>query len=444
MENLPFKELEVTSQVLLFEKRYNDDVCKYLDRIHNCVLSEIRHRAVYVFDSNEANARPWIDEDTKWTDEQQEEIDNLYYKDDSQAIIKKLVRGCGIDTERNNIEVAYFLIKDKIFKIGNKEEFIENYSEVEIDFENEKRGYYRGRDFENEMLRKIHKYTFEWGSNYESVKNKFDEYGYHVDYLAIPMGQQTSFARSDDALLLTIRHEIDVEKRQWLLHKEVYLMSKDGKCTKLRCKFDEFLTFIQEIKLISSKLAEEFEHWLKIADYDISNFIEDKGLFLPSVTMHFQFPFNPNQIEKFYKPYYEAEDIKVYTDSIRWHPSGAMFTKDGEKASKRELRDSHETCGHYSIGEAIVGFISNDKTGLNPFDGLFYQRGEINNEIEKKVIYRDDEGIKYTQFNEIKYYVKVYGKFVPVPIHENEEFFKPYVQAVEERKALVDRLMRAK
>jgi hypothetical protein len=442
MENLPFNELEVTSQVILFEKRYNDDVRKYLDRIYNCILSEIRHSAVYVFDCNESNPRPYIDEDTKWTEKQQEEIDDMYYKDDTKGIIKKLVRGCEVDTERRNIEMAYFLIKDRIFKLGDKEQFIENYREINIDFENERKRY---NNFEDEMLKKIHKYTFEWGSNYQNIKNKFDEKGYHVDYLAIPLGQQTSFAYSDDALLLTIRHEIDVEKCQWLLYKDVYLMSKDGKCTHLRCKFDEFFAFIQEIKLLSNTLASEFEHWIKIADYDIKNFIEDNGNFLLNVTMHFQFPFCSSQIEKFYTPIYEAKEtnVKAYVDTVRWIPSRANFTKDGKGIPYYDLRDEHGMYDHYSIGEAIVRFIRNDKSGLSPYDGVFYNHGEINEDLEKKIIYRDDEGIKYyDNYSHIKYYVKICGHFVPVD--ENEEFFNPYVAALEERKALVDRLMRAK
>lgn len=443
MEKLPFNELEVTNQVILFEKVWNNEICKHLDKIYNCILSEIRHNAIYVFNCNESNPKPCMDEDTKWTDEQQEEIDNLYYKDNSKAIIKKLVRGCEVDTERRNNEIAYFLIKDRIFKLGNKEQFIENYRDIEIDFENKKRGYHSGRDFENEMLRKIHKYTFEWGSNYENIKKKFDEDGYHVDYLAIPIGQQTIFAHSDDALLLTIRHEIDVKKCQWLMYKEVYLMSKNGKCTQLCCKYDEFFAFIQEIKLISTTLAGDFEHWLKIANYDIRDLIADKGYFLSNVTMHFEYPFQSGQIEKFYKPIYEAVDIKAYVDTVRWYPNRAKFSKDGQEIPCYELRDTHGMCDHYSIGEAIVRFIRNDETGLSPYDGLFYNRGEINEELEKKIIYRDDDGIKcYNQYNRLKYYVKVCGYFVPVD--ESKEFFKPYVVDLEERIALVNRLMSAK
>jgi hypothetical protein len=161
--------------------------------------------------------------------------------------------------------------------------------------------------------------------------------------------------------------------------------------------------------------------------------------------MHFQFPFCSSQIEKFYTPIYEAKEtnVKAYVDTVRWIPSRANFTKDGKGIPYYDLRDEHGMYDHYSIGEAIVRFIRNDKSGLSPYDGVFYNHGEINEDLEKKIIYRDDEGIKYyDNYSHIKYYVKICGHFVPVD--ENEEFFNPYVAALEERKALVDRLMRAK
>ena len=406
IKNIPVSNLKIGDHVVIL--REESDLF-----IYNYKLTDIKYDKIYIFNDNSGN-NPSINS-------------NIYYTYHNQDYgVKNLY------TYNNNNSLVH------LFQNENYYSYNEGLSLAISAIYN---------DCKDKKI-VLNKFAFNNKSG-KSLNNKV------FIYVIIPLDSQTFMCllklfayngstNSEDYVLFG-EYNKDSSQNENINFAEFKFNLKNSRCN--------FNSIFEEIKNDLNCDIVEFEETLFALNYDLSYYLRDpnREINIEKVQNIFNKLGVDFDIKNKYSPCFEHKSrvksyhfnndifVTINDQLVNWnnhyYEDEVLYTQNGLKyiiETPIELKNNKKNQILFKIASDIAEFEKDEKSGIDPRSGDFYENGEINNE---RITYKDFNGLIINDklFNE-GYYIKKYNYFI-------QTFDKKEINKIEERCKVINKLI---
>jgi hypothetical protein len=298
---------------------------------------------------------------------------------------------------------------------------------------------------QEQMLQAVHNLIFNIYENKNVIYNQIkadNQKSYH--FLSIPFDM-------DNAIVFIYEHTLDIDKKVWRTQKHSWIISKEYVGVELWDMQEIFYKFSQTSvgNNPDFKYFDEEEEF--VANYDMGHFLHEENNSeedFARIRKVFEV-IRPNiEIERLFQPYYvnNKMNFKAYISSYKDFRTGFYFNYNGEYITERQAKTiDTDIVEEIRVAKVMYSFFEMNQNGVNPKTGEYCKNGQLALTNDVDIMYRDADAILVKAKSEWQptVYIKIKGHFMRAD-DTNYPSDREKIQAMYDRKAVMERLMKAK